>query len=85
MYSAFDTHRNRKKVYSIQSYSKSLNERNHLEDLDINGRITLKLILSKMGCLGLYSLPSQYGPVLGFFEHGNEISGPLNAGNLLNS
>jgi len=59
IYSAFDTHRNRKKVYSIQSYSESLNEGSPLEDLDINERMILKFILSKMGYLGLYSLPSK--------------------------
>jgi hypothetical protein len=59
VYSASGTHRNKKKVYSIQSYSETLNERNHLEDLDVNWRIILKFILSKMGCLGLYSLPSK--------------------------
>jgi hypothetical protein len=52
-----------------------------LESLDINGRIKLKLILSRMGCvLDSIRPPLNRDQLRGFFEHGNEVFGPSNTG-----
>jgi hypothetical protein len=49
--------------------SENLNERDHMEDLSVYGRITLKWILIKSV---VYAIDSS-----GSCEHGNEASGPI--------
>jgi hypothetical protein len=59
---------------------------NHQEDLDMNGRITLKSFLqNRVRVCGLDSSGSGYGPVVGFCEHGNENWGFIKSSDFLNS
>jgi hypothetical protein len=46
--------------------------RNNLEDLGVEGRITLKCILKKQYVRGLDSIGSGQGSVPSSYEHGNE-------------
>lgn len=54
-------------------YFEDLKGWHHLEDLDMDGTVTLRRVLSIYGVTiwtGLFS--SRYDPVAGFSEHGNE-------------
>jgi hypothetical protein len=55
----------------------NLKERNHLEDLIVDGRIMLKWILRKYDGTGLDKLGLAQGHVAGCFKHGNELLGPI--------
>jgi hypothetical protein len=54
--------------------------RDHLEDIVVDGKM-LQCILGKWG--GLDASGSGQGPVSGSCEHGNERSGSIKGGNLL--
>jgi hypothetical protein len=43
----------------------------------------IKMDLNKVSWRGLDSAGSEYGPVIGLFEHGNEPSGLIEGGELL--
>jgi hypothetical protein len=57
-----------------KSLSGNLKERNHSEDLEVDGRIILGWILRKYG--GKSSDTGRH-PMAGFCEHGNEPSGSI--------
>jgi hypothetical protein len=46
----------------------------NFEDLHVDGRAILKLMLNRMGGLGLDSSGSRWCPIVGCCEHGNEPS-----------
>ena len=53
-----------------------LNERDHLEKLDVDERMILRCIFEKQnGVYGLDSYLSGHSPVVGYCEHGNKYSG----------
>jgi hypothetical protein len=58
---------------------RSEKERGHYEDQDIGGWTILKWILERdrMGWYGLDRTGSEYGPMEGSCEHGDEFSGSL--------
>jgi len=62
----------------------NLRETDHLEDLDVVGRIILKFILKKIGC-GAWTVLIQLRLGLGgrFCEHGNESLGSITSGEFL--
>jgi hypothetical protein len=56
----------------------NLKERDHAEDLGINGKIVLECILGKYGGgFGLDSPASGQRPLAGSYEHGNDPSGSI--------
>jgi hypothetical protein len=59
----------------------NLKGKDHLEDLDKDGRITLEWILKKQSVdCEVDSFGSGQGPLAGSCEHGNEHLGPMNDG-----
>jgi hypothetical protein len=60
-----------------------MKERDHLGDLDVDGRVILKLILNKVRGCGLDSTGWIYGPVAVSCGHGNESMCSRNAGYFL--
>jgi hypothetical protein len=65
-------------------WSESLKGRDHLEYLDVNGRIILRWILgNEVGGCGLNLPSSGKGPVAGCSENGNEPSLCTNRGQFL--
>jgi hypothetical protein len=64
----------------------SLKGKDHSEDLSVgeNGRIILKLILGKQGWgVWIEFIWLRIGPVADYCEHGNEPSGSIKGGELL--
>lgn len=59
-----------------------LEEIEHLGDLDIDGKVILKLIIKDRVC-GLFSSGSEWEQVSGFFEHSNEHLGSINGADFL--
>jgi hypothetical protein len=58
-----------KKGYNTKDWLENLRERDHLEDLGVDGRIILERILDKRGeSCGLDS-SAELGPVAGSYEH----------------
>lgn len=68
-----------KQTSNVHTYLlKNLNERGNLQNLRIDVRIILKLIVEWLcGCM-LNSSDSGHGPVVGCCEHGNEHSFSVN-------
>jgi hypothetical protein len=56
----------------IGFYWEKLKGRDHLKDLVIDGRISLKLILNKLEEHGIYSSGSGLETVSGLCKHGNK-------------
>jgi hypothetical protein len=61
-------------------WMENLKVRNHLEDLVVDGKIILECVLGKEDGKVWASV---WGPVAGFFEHGNEPSGSVGGGEFL--
>jgi hypothetical protein len=57
--------------------SKNVNGKKHSEDLDVDVKIILELILDRMGRYELAASGSGQGPVASCCEHGNEPSGSV--------
>jgi hypothetical protein len=67
-------------------FLRSLKERDHSEDLGVDGRIILKCILRKYSRdVDFYSSGSGSRLRASFFKLGNEPSGLIKGGNFLNS
>jgi hypothetical protein len=61
-----------------------LNGRDHSEDLGVDGKIILELILgNRVGRYGLDSADSRQGTMIGCCEHGNKPSASTKYGNFL--
>ena len=60
-------------------------ERDHFEDLGVDGNITLKCIIKKVGWGGIdwIDLAQEKGQMAGACECGNELSGTLKCGEFL--
>ena len=66
----------------LQDFEGNLRERDHLEDLRVDGRITLECIL-KMGGRGLHWSGSEQGKVVGPCERANESAGSIKCKDVL--
>jgi hypothetical protein len=68
-------------IMHTKVWSENLKERDHSEDLGIDGKIISEHILgNKVGRCGMDASGSGYRPVAGSCEHGNEILGSIRGG-----
>jgi len=64
-------------------WRRNMNERDHLEDLGVDGKLMLKWILSRIAGRGLDSAGLTQGEVEGRCERGIETSGSTKCGEFL--